>query len=69
MPKSHAAVSDLVSILDGSRVEELIPELARHGLQQQIELELVAFHGADWHERSEQRLGHRIGYRPRSLTT
>jgi len=25
--------------------------------------------GADWHERTEERLGHRNGYRPRTLTT
>ena len=48
---------------------ELIPELARHGLQQLIELEVAAVLGADRHERSEERLGYRNGYRSRSLTT
>ncbi|HSG19412.1 MAG TPA: IS256 family transposase, partial [Burkholderiaceae bacterium] len=48
---------------------ELIPELARHGLQQLIELEVAAVIGADRHERTEQRLGYRNGYRSRSLTT
>ena len=43
--------------------------LARHGLQQLIELEVAAVIGADRHERTEQRLGHRNGYRSRSLTT
>jgi transposase-like protein len=47
----------------------LIPELARHGLQQLIELEVAAVLGADRHERSEERLGNRNGYRSRSLTT
>jgi putative transposase len=47
----------------------LIPELARQGLQKLIELELAASLGADWHERTEERLGHRNGYRPRTLTT
>jgi len=69
MPKTHAAVPELASLLDGSSAGELIPELARHGLQQLIELELAAFLGADWHERTEERLGHRNGYRPRTLTT
>ena len=57
MPKTHAAVPELASLLDGSSAGELIPELARHGLQQLIELELAAFLGADWHERTEERLG------------
>ena len=69
MPMSHAAAPELASLLDGSSAGELIPELARHGLQQLIELELAAFLGADWHERTEERLGHRNGYRPRTLTT
>ena len=41
----------------------------RHGLQQLIELEVAAVLGADRHERSEERLGYRNGYRPRLLTT
>jgi putative transposase len=43
--------------------------LARHGLQQLIELEVAAVLGAERHERSEDRLGYRNGYRPRTLTT
>jgi putative transposase len=69
MPKPHLAAVDLAPLLDGSKAGELIPELARHGLQQLIELEVAAFLGADRHERSEERLGYRNGYRPRSLTT
>jgi putative transposase len=69
MPTTHFAAPELASLLDGSSAGELIPELARHGLQQLIELELAAFLGADWHERTEERLGHRNGYRPRTLTT
>jgi putative transposase len=69
MPTSYPAASELASLLDGSTAGELIPELARHGLQQLIELEVAAFLGADRHERSEERLGYRNGYRPRSLTT
>ena len=69
MPTRHCAAPELASLLDGSSAGELIPELARHGLQQLIELELAAFLGADWHERTEERLGHRNGYRPRTLTT
>ncbi len=69
MPKTYRAAVDLAPLLDGSSAGELIPELATRGLQQLIELELAAFLGADWHERTEERLGHRNGYRPRTLTT
>ena len=69
MPKTHCAAPELASLLDGSSARELIPELARQGLQKLIELELAAFLGADCHERAEERLGHRNGYRPRTLTT
>ncbi|WP_231605494.1 transposase [Synechococcus sp. CBW1006] len=69
MPKTHRAAVDLAPLLDGSTAGELIPELARYGLQQLIELEVAAVLGADRHERTEERLGYRNGYRPRSLTT
>jgi putative transposase len=69
MPKTHRAAVDLAPLLDGSSAGELIPELARHGLQQLIELEVAAVLGADRHERTEERLGYRNGYRSRSLTT
>jgi putative transposase len=69
MPKHHCAAPELASLLNGSTAGELITELARHGLQQLIELEVAAFLGADRHERTEERLGHRNGYRSRTLTT
>jgi len=69
MPKTYSASPELASLLDGSSAGELIPELARHGLQQLIELEVAAFLGADRHERTDERLGYRNGYRSRTLTT
>ena len=69
MPNTYRAAVDLAPLLDGSSAGELIPELATRGLQQLIELEVAAFLGADRHERSEERLGYRNGYRPRTLTT
>ena len=69
MPKTYSAAPDLASLFDGSSAGELIPELARHGLQQLIELEVAAVLGADRHERTDERLGYRNGYRPRTLTT
>ena len=52
MPNPHTAAVDLSSLLDGSSAGELIPEMVRNGLQQLIQLELAAFLGADWHERT-----------------
>jgi putative transposase len=69
MPKTCCAAPELPSLLDGSSAGELIPELARPGLQQLIELEVAAVLAADRHERTEERLGYRNGYRSRSLTT
>jgi len=69
MPKQQFDASSLAPLLDGSSAGELIPELARHGLQHLIALELAAFLGADWHERTEERLGHRNSYRRRTLST
>ncbi len=69
MPTSNRASTELAPLLDGSSAGELIPELVRHGLQQLIELEVAAVLGAERHERSEDRLGYRNGYRPRVLTT
>ena len=69
MPKLDSGASALASLLDGSTAGELIPELARHGLQQLIELEVASVIGAERHERTAERHGYRNGYRPRSLAT
>jgi len=69
MPKQDSGASALAPLLNGSTAGELIPELVRHGLQQLIELEVAAVLGAERHERSEDRLGYRNGYRPRTLAT
>jgi putative transposase len=69
MPTTSCASPELTSLLDGSTAGELIPELACLGLQGLIELEVAAYLGADRHEHTEERLGYRNGYRPRTLTT
>ena len=69
VPKIDSGASALASLLDGSTAGELIPELVRHGLQQLIELEVAAVLGAERHERSEEGLSYRNGYRPHLLTT
>jgi hypothetical protein len=43
MPKTHCAAPELASLLDGAIAGELIPELARQGLQKLIELDLAAY--------------------------
>ena len=58
MLKLDYGASTLASLPDGRCAGELIPELARHGLQQLIELEVAAVLRADRHERSEEWLGH-----------
>jgi putative transposase len=56
MPKADSGASALASLLDGSTAGELMPELARHGLQQRIELEVAAVLGVQRHELMEARL-------------
>ncbi|WP_398331066.1 transposase [Vulcanococcus sp.] len=68
MPKIDCGASTLTPLSDDSTAGELIPELVRHGLQQLIELEVAAVLGAERSECSEERLGHRNGYRERVLT-
>jgi putative transposase len=43
MPKHNCAAPELASLLDATSGGELLPELARHGLQQLIELEVASF--------------------------
>ncbi len=69
MPKTDSDASALASLLDGSTAGELIPELARHGLQQLIEMEGAAVLGTDRLERTEARSDDRNGSRPRLLST
>jgi transposase-like protein len=64
--KFHRAAVDLALLLDGSTAGELLTELARYAMQQLIKLEVADVFGTDCHERTEERLGYRNGYRPRS---
>lgn len=69
MPKSHSAPVGLALLLDSNSADELIPELAKRGLQQLIEPHVAAFLGAGHHEPSEERVGYCNGFRLRTLTT
>jgi hypothetical protein len=60
LPSPHGSAPELASRLDGSSAGELIPELARNGLQQLIELEASAAVAADRHERSQVRVNEEI---------
>jgi hypothetical protein len=69
IPNSHSAEFQSKTIQQGSTAGELIPVLARHGLQQLIALEGDAVNGADRLERTEERHGYRNGYGHCSLNT
>jgi putative transposase len=69
MPISDSAASELAQLLRSGTAGELIPELVRQGLQALIEAEAAAALGADRHERTAQRRGHRNGSRERLLAT
>jgi putative transposase len=69
MPISHSAATELEQLLGSGTAGELIPELVRQGLQALIEAEAATALGADRHQRTEQRRGHRNGSRDRLLTT
>ena len=69
MPISHSAATELEQLLGSGTAGELIPDLVRQGLQALIEDEAATALGADRHQRTEHRRGHRNGSRDRLLTT
>ncbi len=69
MPISDSAATELAQLLGSGTAGELIPELVRQGLQALIEAEAAAAIGADRHERTTDRRGHRNGSRDRLLAT
>ena len=66
---SHSAATELAQLLNGASAGEHIPELVCQGLQALIEAEAAAAIGADRHERTAQRRGHRNGSRDRLMAT
>lgn len=69
MPISDSAASELAQLLRSGTAGELIPELVRKGLQALIKAEAAAALGADRHQRTMERQGHRNGSRDRLLAT
>ena len=69
MPFSDSAATELAQLLGSGTAGALIPELVRQGLQALIEAEAATALGADRHQRTDQRRGHRNGSRDRLLAT
>lgn len=69
LPNSDSVATELAQALGSGTAGELIPELVRQGLQALIEAEAAAALGADRHQRTAERRGHRNGSRDRLLAT
>ncbi len=69
MALDDSAVSDLLDALSAGEGTDLVRELAQWALQQLIEAEATDKIGAGVFERSEGRVTHRNGHRPRVLST
>jgi transposase-like protein len=69
IPISDSAATELAQLLGSGTAGALIPELVRQGLQALIEAEAAAAIGADRHQHTDQRQGHRNGSRDRLLAT
>ena len=69
MPISDSAAMELAQLLGSGIAGELIPELVRHGLQALIEGKATAALGAERHQRTAERRGHRNGSGNRLLAT
>ena len=69
MALDEFAVSELLTALRVGEGTDLVRELAEWALQQLIEVEASAVIGADAWERTDGRVTHRNGHRPRVLST
>ena len=69
MALDEFAVSELLAALRVGEGTDLVRELAEWALQQLIEVEASAVIGADAWERTDGRVTHRNGHRPRVLST
>jgi putative transposase len=69
MALSDSALSELLDALNAGDGTDLVRELARWALQQLIEAEAAEKIGAGRYERSETRVTHRNGSRPKTLST
>ena len=69
MPFSYSAATELEQLLGSGTASELIPQLVCQGLQALIKAEAATALGAERHQCTDQRRGHRNSSRGRLLTT
>ncbi|HET6917460.1 MAG TPA: IS256 family transposase [Acidimicrobiales bacterium] len=69
MAVDESALSDVLDALQRGEAMDVVRELARIAMQDLIETEFTARIGAGRYERSEERVTHRNGSRPRLLST
>jgi transposase-like protein len=69
MTLSESAINEILAVLNEGGGTDLVRQLAQFGIQELIEAEATEAIGAAAWERSPERLTHRNGHRPRTLST
>ena len=69
MTLSESAINEILTALERGDGTDLVRQLAEFGIQGLIEAEATEHVGADKWERSIDRIAHRNGHRPRTLST
>ena len=69
MTLSESAKNEIMSALENGNGGDLVHQLAQLGMQELIEAEATEVIGADKWERTIDRVTHRNGHRPRTLST
>ena len=69
MTLSESAKNEIMSALENGNGGDLVRQLAQLGMQELIEAEATEVIGADRWERTVDRIAHRNGHRPRTLST
>lgn len=69
MTLSESAINEIMFALDNGNGADLVRQLAQLGMQELIEAEATEVIGAEKWERTIDRIAHRNGHRPRTLST
>ena len=69
MTLSESAINEILAVLNEGGGADLVRQLAQFGIQELIEAEATEAIGAAVWERSPERVTHRNGHRPRTLST
>ena len=69
MTLSESAINEILAVLNEGGGADLVRQLAQFGIQELIEVEATEAIGAAAWERSPERVTHRNGHRPRTLST